>query len=204
VAFQDALLRFVQDTGPYALPALFTTSALEALFPPFPGDSITLLGAFYAVHGQLPLGLVFGAVTLGGVCGSAIGYAIGVRLGRAAERRAPGGGGLLSLDRVHRFEAAYRRHGDLYILVNRFLPGVRGFFFLAAGMSAMPFARTMVLGAVSAALWNALLLGAGFAVGENLDALVSAVRTYATAAWIALGVVAIALLVRALQRRRRP
>jgi membrane-associated protein len=202
VAFEEALLRFVQETGPYALPALFVASLLEALFPPFPGDSITLLGAFYAVHGELPLPAVFLAVTVGGLCGSAIAFAIGARLGRAAERRAPEGG-LLSRDRLHRFEAAYRRHGDLYILVNRFLPGVRGFFFVAAGMSGMRLPRVLALGAVSAAAWNSLLLAAGWLVGENLERLLSLARTYATATWILLGAVALALLVRALVRRVR-
>lgn len=203
MAFQDVLLRFVQDTGPYALPALFTTALLEGLFPPLPGDSISLLGAFYAVHGQLPLVAVFLAVTAGSVAGSAIAYAIGAKLGRAAERRAPEASGLVSRERLHRFEAAYRRHGDLYILVNRFLPGVRGFFFVAAGMSGMPLVRVLVLGAISAAAWNGLLLAAGFAVGENLDHLVSLARTYATVAWFALGAAALFLVIRALLRRGR-
>ncbi|WP_373047394.1 DedA family protein [Vulgatibacter sp.] len=203
---EEALVELVRETGPYALVALFGASLIEYVFPPFPGDSIVILGAFYATHGELPLAAVFLAVTLGSVVGSAIDYAIGRRLGSAAERRVPESPRRFrwaGLDRLHRVEAAYRRHGDLYILINRFLPGVRGFFFVAAGMAGMPFRRVILLGALSAALWNALLLAAGWAVGENLDRLVALFRTYSFVAWGGLFLVATGLLVRWVLGRKK-
>lgn len=204
VELQNDLMRFVQETGAFALPALFSASLLEALVPPFPGDTIIVLGAFYAVQGHLPWAAVFLAVTAGNLIGSAVAFVIGVRLGRAAERRLPEHRErrrLLSLDQLHRFEAAYRRHGDLFILVNRFLPGVRGFFFVAAGMSGMRMPRTLALGAVSAAAWNTGLLALGWAVGENLDRLAGILRTYGTIAWIALGLAALGVALRFALRR---
>jgi len=205
VRIEDALIELVRQTGPYALAVLFGASLVEYVFPPFPGDTIVILGAFYATHGELPLALVFLAVTLGSIAGSAIDYAIGMRLGAAAERRipdAPVRRRWVSLEKLRHVEERYRRHGDLYILVNRFLPGVRGFFFVAAGMAGMPFRRVMLLGALSASLWNALLLGAGWAVGENLERFVSFFRTYSAVAWGALAVVAAVLIARRLLRRR--
>lgn len=203
---EEALIELVRQTGPYALAVLFGASLIEYVFPPFPGDTVVILGAFYATHGELPLALVFLAVTLGSIAGSAIDYAIGMRLGAAAERRlpdAPARRRWVSLDRLHHVEARYRRHGDLYILVNRFLPGVRGFFFVAAGMAGMPFRRVILLGAISASAWNALLLAAGWAVGENLDRLVTLFRTYSLVAWVGLALVAVLLLARWLLRRTR-
>lgn len=203
---EDALVELVEQTGPYALAVLFGASLIEYVFPPFPGDSIVILGAFYATHGELPLPAVFLAVTLGSVAGAAIDYAIGVRIGAAAERRLPETPrrfGFAGIEKLRRVEAAYRRHGDLYILANRFLPGVRGFFFVAAGMAGMPFRRVMGLGALSAAAWNALLLAAGWAVGENFDELARLFRTYSLVAWGLLLLVAVALLVRWGVRRRR-
>jgi len=206
VRIEDALVELVEQTGPYALVALFGASLIEYVFPPFPGDSIVILGAFYATHGELPLASVFLAVTLGSVVGAAIDYAIGVRLGAAAERRLPDEPRrfrFAGLDKLHRIEAAYRRHGDLYILANRFLPGVRGFFFVAAGMAGMPFRRVMGLGALSAAAWNGLLLAAGWAVGENLHELVELFRTYSLVAWGLLFLAAALLLARWVLRRGR-
>jgi membrane-associated protein len=210
VGLEHALWEIVRQTGPYALLALFGASLVEYLFPPFPGDAITLAGAFYAVQGVLPLPLVFLVVTAGSVAGAGIDYAIGRRLGRAAEHRLPGHNPRhpwFSLDQLHVFEATYRRFGDLFILVNRFLPGIRGVFFLAAGASAMPVKRVLLLGAASAALWNGLLLGAGFAVGENLDRLVSIVETYSTVASAAIVAAVLGFVgyrvVRRLRRRSR-
>ncbi len=203
---EDALIELVQETGPYALAALFGASLIEYVFPPFPGDTVVILGAFYATHGELPLPLVFLAVTLGSIAGSAIDYAIGMRLGSAAERRLPDDPPRkrwVSLERLHHVEARYRRHGDLYILINRFLPGVRGFFFVAAGLAGMPFRRVMALGALSASLWNALLLAAGWAVGENLERLVALFRTYSFVAWGGILLAATALLARWVLRKRR-
>lgn len=210
VGLENALWEIVRSTGPYALLALFGASLVEYVFPPFPGDAITLAGAFYAVRGVLPLPLVFLVVTAGSVAGAAIDYAVGRRLGRAAEHRLPGKNPRhpwFSLDRLHGFESTYRRYGDLFILANRFLPGIRGIFFLAAGAAAMPVKRVLLLGAVSAGLWNGLLLAAGFAVGENLDRLVSIVETYSAVASAAIVAVVLGYVayrvVRRLRRRPR-
>lgn len=206
----EQLWEIVRATGPHALLVLFGAALVEYVFPPFPGDAVTVFGAFYAVQGVLPLPLVFVVVTAGSVVGAAIDYGIGRRLGDAAERRLPGENPRrpwASLERLRAIEARYRRHGDLLILVNRFVPGIRGLFFVAAGTSKMPFRRVMFLGAVSAGVWNALLLGAGLAVGENLERLLQLFRAYSVFAWVALGAVTAAYLiyrlVRRLQRRSR-
>lgn len=206
VGIEQTLNEIVQHTGPYALVVLFGAALIEYVFPPFPGDSVVLFGAYYGVRGVLPLPLVFLAVTAGSVVGAIIGYKVGVRIGRAMERRVPEEPRRFrwaSIDQVHRLEAAYRRHGDLYILINRFIPGVRGFFFVGAGMAGMPMKRVIGLGALSAALWNCVLLGAGWAVGENLNELERLFRTYSTVAWSLMAVVALGLIVRWLLSRRR-
>jgi membrane protein DedA with SNARE-associated domain len=94
--------------------------------------------------------------------------------------------------RVERLRGRFERHGALYLVVNRFLPAFRSLFFIAAGMSGM--ARGPVLGAalLGGALWNGLLLGAGWAVGYNLEALEGMLRSYSRVAWGVLGVIAAA------------
>lgn len=207
VELDRALQQLVQEAGPWTLPTLFGAALLEYVFPPFPGDLITLLGAFSAVHGVLPLPLVFLASTAGSVAGAALDYELGRRLGRAAERRLPeeaSGSGwrrFFSRERLHVIEEAYRRRGPMLIVFNRFLPGIRGLFFVAAGAAGMPLRQVLGLGALSAALWNGALLAAGFAVGENLPALLRLLRDYATVAWGGLLLGVIALLARALSRR---
>lgn len=189
---ETLLTDIVRDTGPHAIWILFAAALVEYVFPPFPGDTVTLFGAYYAVVGVQPLPLVFVAVTLGSIAGAAIDYFVGTRLRRIAQRgERPFLLRWISEERVEGIERAWERRGDWLILGNRFLPGVRGLFFVAAGMGAIPFRRVMVLGAISASLWNVLLLAVGFLLGENLDRLELLFRTYSSAAWAVMAALAL-------------
>ncbi len=78
----------VARTGPLAPVILFGASFIEYVFPPFPGDTIVLLGAWYAVHGALSWPTAFAAVTLGAVLGAWFGWRVGRALAPALESRA--------------------------------------------------------------------------------------------------------------------
>ena len=62
------------SSGPSTIGAvvLFITALIEYVFPPFPGDTVTLFGAFLAANGSWSVPLVFTAVTLGSASGSAL------------------------------------------------------------------------------------------------------------------------------------
>jgi len=205
---RDVLERAVQilsealsRTSDYAPLVLFLGGLVEYVFPPFPGDTLVLLGAWYAVHGDLSWPLTFLSVTAGAVAGAWIDYQVGAALGRrldrSAERRGP-----LTADRLHRVEQGYRRYGAWFLVANRFLPGVRAFLFVAAGASGMPKGRVLLYGGISAAVWNALLLVAGAFLVRNLDEMVQLLERYTDAAWAVIAAVAAVLVVRALWLRR--
>ena len=191
----------VARTGPFAPVVLFTASLVEYVFPPFPGDTVVLLGAWYAVHGALSWPAAFTAVTAGAVAGAWIDWRIGRALAPALEARAAGRG-RLDADRLARFEAAYRRWGGLLLVANRFLPGIRAFLFLAAGAARLPVGRVLLLGAISAALWNALLLGVGALLVRNVDEMIRFFQRYTEIAWWVMGIAAVAVALRLVLRRR--
>jgi membrane-associated protein len=197
----DALTAALTRTGPWAPAILFFASFIEYVFPPFPGDMLVVLGAWYAHAGVLSWTATFAAVTAGAIAGAWVDYRMGVALGRRIDRRAARTGSL-SEERLARFEASYRRWGGWLLVANRFFPGIRAFFFLAAGASGIPLPRVLLLGGVSAALWNALLLTVGALVARNVGDLVAIFERYTTAAWIAVVAVGIALPVAWLWRRR--
>jgi membrane-associated protein len=184
-ALGEALTR----TGPFAPAILFLASFAEYVFPPFPGDLVVVLGAWYAVEGTVSWPLAYVAVTAGAVLGAildwAVGRWLGPRLDARAERRGP-----LSAERLHRFVAAYRRWGPVLLLANRLLPGFRGFVFVAAGAAGLPLARVVVLGAISAAVWNGVLLAAGALFVHSLPELLALLDRLSRAAWIATGAAA--------------
>ncbi len=127
----ELLAELLHRTGPAAPLLLFLAAFIEYVFPPFPGDLLVVLGAWYATHGELSWPVTFAAVTVGAVLGAAVDWRVGRWLGaRIGERAAAG---RLDREKVLRFEAAYRRWGPAFLVANRFLPGIRGLFFLAAG-----------------------------------------------------------------------
>ena len=193
-----------QGESALGVAALAAASLVEYVFPPFPGDTVTLFGAFLAATARWNVVAVLAAVTAGSLAGAAIDYAIGWRLSaRPLEALTPRRRRLR--ERLAPIVARFERHGAAYIAVNRFLPGIRALIFVAAGAAGLPLGRVLAYGAVSALLWNGLLIGAGFAVGENWELLLDLLRRYTVAAWIAIGVAALALVGAAIWRRaRRP
>jgi membrane-associated protein len=184
--------------GPAAPVLLFFASFLEYVFPPVPGDAVAVLGAWYATHGGLSMIVLFVALSIGAAAGTAVDWRLGLWLGQRLDHRAAVG--RLDRGQLERFEQAYRRWGGLLLVVNRFLPGVRAFFFVAAGAARIPLWKVLIYGGISAALWNVLLLSAGALLARNEQELFGFFARYDAVAWTA---VALACALGAIVWRRR-
>jgi len=191
-----------EQNHPLGLVALFGSAAVEYVFPPFPGDTITLLGAVLITGYGWSWWAVTGAVVAGSLLGSFADYWLGVRL-RSRPRSGKHTKRWAAVDRV---VARFERHGPAYLILNRFVPGLRALFFVAAGMAGMRRRDVLLYGGLSVALWSALLIALGAALGANLEALERWMRRYSAVAWAILGGALLAyLIVRLVRRtRRRP
>jgi len=201
----DWLIAFVSDQNNPAGVALLGASAMvEYVFPPFPGDTITLFGAVLITAYGWSFGAVFGAVMLGSVMGAMTDYYFGHRLRlralRRRKRHTPEQRRAVIDGLVERF----RRHGPVYLVLNRFVPGIRALFFVAAGMAGMKPIPVLLYSAISAAAWNLLLIAAGGLLGANLDELEAWVAHYNLIAGGIVALVAILFIARALKRDRLP
>jgi membrane-associated protein len=177
----QALADGITRTGPLAPAILFFASFVEYVFPPFPGDLVVVLGAWYAVNGQISWPATFTATTAGALAGAWLDWRVGRTLGRHLDQRAHRTTvvhRLVTEERLAAFDAGYRRWGGLLLVANRFFPGVRAFIFVAAGASGIPLRKVLLLGGISAAAWNALLLGAGALIARNLDELLALLDRY--------------------------
>lgn len=198
----DAIIR---EAGPLGVVVLFFAAAAEYVFPPFPGDTITVAGGIYAVRGRLSLVLVYTALMAGSMCGALIDYALGRWLAGRLTSWEPHGwlARTFSLDQLQAWEARFRRRGSLYLAINRFLPGIRGPIFVAAGISSIPLSRVLIFGGISSALWNALLFGAGFVLGGNAERLETLITTYSRVVGLLVLLAIIALTFRYLWKRSK-
>ena len=185
----------------YALVA--AAAAVEYIFPPIPGDTVALFAVALAVRAQLHWVFVYLSMTLGALLGGLGAWGFGLWLANNEDSwpsflKTPGA--TRALDAVRR---GYEQHGGMYLVVNRFLPALRAFFFVGAGLSRMSAGPVIVFGGISAALWNALLMGLGYAVGSNWDLLRDLAERYAAATLILIVLAVIAGVGRFLWEGRR-
>jgi membrane protein DedA with SNARE-associated domain len=195
----DFLLEWLAShEGPLAYLVLGLAAALEYVVPPLPGDTITLFAIVVGGRAGYSPWLVYLAVDVGAVAGGLVAYA----LGRAIDPDAPPRwlAGRRTRAALAEVRLRFARHGAMYLALNRFVPALRAFFFIGAGLARIPAARVALWSAVSASLWNALLFGLGWAVGGSWQRLADLASTYA---WVAFGVAAVAVVALALVVRAR-
>jgi membrane protein DedA with SNARE-associated domain len=106
--------------------------------------------------------------------------------------------------RIREFEERYRRWGAWLLVLNRFLPAIRGVFFVAAGVARLPLWKVLVYGGISAALWNGMLLAMAAFLARNQEQMKDLFAKYNMVAGGLLAAAAVALLIRWAVRRRRP
>jgi membrane protein DedA with SNARE-associated domain len=193
------------EHGPqyWAYALVVAASAIEYVFPPIPGDTVALFAVALAVRAQLHWAFVYLAMTLGALLGGLAAWGFGVWLanhedGWPSFLKTPGA--TRALDAVRR---GYEQHGAMYLTVNRFLPVLRAFFFVGAGLSRMRVGPVIVFGGISAAVWNGLLMAIGYAVGNNWEALSELAGRYTSATLILVSLALVAVVGRYVWDQRR-
>jgi len=181
-----------------ALLLVFLLAWLEYVFPPVPGDSTMLFGFFLAGAGALPLAAVTAAAMSGSVLGALTAYSVGARLGRSYFflRSA------WARDELARVEGWFGRFGPRLLTINRFIPGVRGFFLYAAGIGRVGPRPVLLYSTASNALWVGLLAWGGTSLGTTWDDVRVVFRRYVWGIAIVVAVYAAVTIVRARRRRR--
>jgi membrane protein DedA with SNARE-associated domain len=104
--------------------------------------------------------------TAGEVLGSSTGYAIGRFGGRSLLERV--GRYILLTDKdVDRAEAWFVRFGEPAVFFGRFIPLVRSFVSVAAGLADMALAKFLLFTTLACAVWCGGLSGMGYALGAS-------------------------------------
>lgn len=155
----------MHDAWLYAF--LFLSAVIENLFPPVPGDTITVFGAFLVGTGRLSFALVFIITTVGSATGFLLLYMFGAFLERE-----------FFIEKDYRFFSAksiiaaeewFRKYGYYVVAANRFLPGVRSVISLASGISGLSPIKVFLYCNLSAAVWNFIWIYTGYTLGNNWE-----------------------------------
>ncbi|MFQ6092831.1 MAG: DedA family protein [bacterium] len=199
----DFFINLISSHGPLiAYLLLFVSAFVENIFPPIPGDTVTLFGAYLVGRGELDVVPVFSATVAGSFIGFMAIYSLGLKKGRALFDR--GNSSLRSAHRLEKVERWFGRYGPKVILANRFLSGLRSLVALAAGIGNMPAGKVTFYSLISIGVWNGFIIYAGLMVGANWPTVKTILSTYSRIiVLLAIGLIAGLLLRFLLKRRER-
>ncbi len=174
----------------------------ENLFPPIPSEAILPLAGFLVGRGELGGVQAVAAATAGSVLGALILYALGRWGGRAVMLRY---GRLLRVKEadLDRAEGWFDKYGDAVVFFARMVPLARSVVSIPAGMLEMPVLRFTFLTTLGSALWNTLLVGAGWFLGANWERVSAIVGSISNAVLIVAVVAIVVLAIYWLRRPRR-
>jgi membrane-associated protein len=164
-----------------------------------PGDSLLFTVGLFCALGilQVPIGWVLLALTLAAIIGDQVGYWTGRFLGtRLFERRETWFFKRKYLDQTRAF---YHRWGKSAIILGRYVPIVRTFAPILAGVVRFPARQFVVYNALGGLLWIFSLTLAGYGLGSYFPWLKKYIEL------IALGIIFLSLLplIRAYLKERR-
>lgn len=123
-------------------------------------------GQVTSAHDHLALAAVIVVGTLGELAGSSAGYLIGRFGGRPLVDRV-GKYVLLAHRDLDRAEAWFARRGEPFVLFGRFIPLLRSFVSLAAGLGEMSFGKFAAFTVIGCGVWNAGVASLGYSLGAS-------------------------------------
>ena len=158
----------INGFGPWALlgvcAIVFAETGLLIGFL-LPGDTLLLITGLLTFAGVITIDIWWVALAIGlaAFLGGEVGYLIGHRFGpRIFERKESG---IFSIKNVERTNAFFVRFGGLAVIVARFVPIVRTFAPVAAGVGHMDYRKYTFYNLIGALIWGAGLTFAGYLLG---------------------------------------
>lgn len=157
---------FIKATGVVGVAAIiFIESGLLVGFF-LPGDSLLFAAGFLASQHFIPLAPLLVLSFVGAVLGDNMGYAIGKRLGPRLFTKNESF--FFRKDNVEKTKSYFLRYGPKTILLARFIPVVRTFAPVMAGVGAMRYRTFVVYNLIGGFLWSVCIPLLGYALGTSI------------------------------------
>jgi membrane-associated protein len=131
-----------------------------------PGDTLLFFAGLLTFTGviTIPIWIVVIAVVIAAFLGGEVGYLIGRTIGpRIFERKESG---IFSVKNVERTNQFFERFGARAVILARFVPVVRTFAPIAAGVGHMNYRKYTIYNLIGATLWGAGVTLAGFVLAH--------------------------------------
>jgi len=131
-----------------------------------PGDSLLFTSGFLASQNILNIWILIPLIFIAAIVGDSIGYAFGKHIGPRIFTRDDS----LFFNKKHliRTQAFYEKHGGKTIILARFMPIVRTFAPILAGVGNMKYSNFLFYNITGGMLWSGGLTGMGYLLGKTI------------------------------------
>ena len=172
----DWIIGLIRDPGelirwggyPALAAIIFAETGAMIFF--LPGDSLLVMAGLYAAQGSLDIVFLNVLLIPLDILGDATSYWIGARTGPRLFNRPRSR--FFNPDHVKAAHDFYERHGGKAIIIARFMPLVRTFVPVVAGVAGMTYRRFAMFNVVGAAGWILSMTLLGYAAGTRFPILV--------------------------------
>ena len=200
MGFIEQMITWLQQLPPEGVMAfMFFVAYIENLFPPSPSDVLLVFAGTLIGIGSVGFTSSIIVTTLGSTTGFMTAYMLGRYFDRMVHSKLSR---FLPINAINQVEGLFQRYGYGVIIANRFLAGTRAIVSFFAGMSRMNLPVTTVLCAISAAVWNTILLYLGMTFANNWRRAAEYLETYSKVATLVVGSAIILFLIIYFRRRR--
>jgi membrane-associated protein len=151
-----------------------------------PGDSLLITAGLFAARGDLDIVTLQLALIPAAIVGNATGYWIGKRTGTALYSRPDSL--LFRREHVRMTQEYYERHGGKTIVLAQFIPILRTFAPVVAGVGRMGYRRFASFNVFGAILWVGGMTSAGYLLGNLVPNIESRIHL------VIAGVIAVSLI----------
>lgn len=131
-----------------------------------PGDSLLFTAGFLASIGVFDIKLLALGCFIGAIAGDSIGYAFGHKVGKKLFRREDSL--FFHKANLQKAEAFYEKHGKKTIVLARFIPIIRTFAPIVAGIGSMKYPTFALYNVIGGALWAMGLTVGGYFLGSSI------------------------------------
>lgn len=140
------------------------------LFPILPGDSLLFAAGLFISNGSVHINLFVAMLVLSmaAFLGNVVGYEIGRAVGSPLHER---DGRILKKKYFDQTNAFFDKHGNKALVIGRFVPIVRTFITVVAGVGRMDRGRFFTWSGVGAVLWACGITVLGYFLGKQFPAL---------------------------------
>ncbi|MFF3857160.1 DedA family protein [Micromonospora sp. NPDC002575] len=176
--------------------------ALESIIPPIPSEIVLAMAGYLASQGQFNVVLIVVAATVGSLLGALVLYWLGAALGEERLKRWLDHIPLVDRDDLEKADRWFERHGRWAVLIGRVVPVVRSLVSVPAGADRMPLGEFVLLTTLGSGVWNALIVGAGFALGSRWEEVDRYSSWFNYAIFAVFGVMVVSWAAKKVRRRR--